>query len=207
MLTKYPKTPHLQWSPGLKNDDTLFTGTFEGKEVVVTEKMDGENTTLYRDYIHARSLDSRHHSSRDWIKAAHGAIKSGIPKDWRVCGENLYAQHSIRYEELPSYFMVFAVFDDCNVCLDWNAVEAGANLLGFPTVPVLYKGIWDLQSIKQEWASLPHDSEGYVVRVAEAFHLSQFHQNVAKYVRRDHIQTDQHWMSKPVVPNGTKQYP
>lgn len=36
--------------------------------VVITEKMDGENTTLYRDGLHARSLDSRHHPSRNWVK-------------------------------------------------------------------------------------------------------------------------------------------
>jgi len=209
MLTKYPKTPHLPWSPGLKNDDTLFEHlhALHGKQVVVTEKMDGENTTLYRDGIHARSLDSRHHASRDWIKAAHGAIKNGIPDRWRVCGENLYAQHSITYEELPSYFMVFNVWDDTNVCLNWEQTCNWAELLGFPTVPVLYQGVWDPQAIKTEWISRPGNTEGYVVRVAESFHFRDFRKNVAKYVRANHIQTDEHWMAKPVVPNGIKQGP
>ncbi len=57
---KYPRTPHLKWSPGRSADDVELATTeaFEGEEVVVTVKLDGENTTIYRDYLHARSLDT-----------------------------------------------------------------------------------------------------------------------------------------------------
>ena len=67
---KYPRTPHLPWSPGASSDDVLLIDTqmFMGKPVVISEKMDGENTTLYADRLHARSLDSRHHPSRTWVK-------------------------------------------------------------------------------------------------------------------------------------------
>lgn len=67
---KYPRTYHLPWSPGLTDDDRMLPSTkvFEGKQVVVTEKMDGENTTMYRDYMHARSLEEEHHESRCWVK-------------------------------------------------------------------------------------------------------------------------------------------
>ena len=55
MRIKYPRTPHLPWSLGATNDDVKQRDLshFVGKQVVVTEKMDGENTTLYNDYIHA----------------------------------------------------------------------------------------------------------------------------------------------------------
>lgn len=48
---KYPRTPHLPWSPGATKDDVrcINTEIFTGKRVVITEKMDGENTTLYSD--------------------------------------------------------------------------------------------------------------------------------------------------------------
>ena len=51
MWTKYPRTPHLPWSPGASDDDVRVADTAmsEGREVVVTEKLDGENTTLYAD--------------------------------------------------------------------------------------------------------------------------------------------------------------
>ena len=75
---------------------------FVGQEVVVTEKLDGENTTLYRRGLHARSLDPRPHPSRDWVKRLQGQIGHLIPEGWRVCGENLYARHSLGYDDLES---------------------------------------------------------------------------------------------------------
>lgn len=68
---KYPRTYHLPWSAGVNDDDRTLKDTFNfhGKRVIVTEKMDGENTTVYHDgYIHARSIDGRNHNSRNWIK-------------------------------------------------------------------------------------------------------------------------------------------
>jgi len=49
MRVKYPRTPHLPWSPGASSDDVrhLNIDHFKNKQVVVTEKMDGENTSLY----------------------------------------------------------------------------------------------------------------------------------------------------------------
>lgn len=67
---KYPRTPHLPWSAGKTDDDIVLLSTehFEGKKVVVTEKLDGENTTMYTDYLHARSTINRPHISRGWVK-------------------------------------------------------------------------------------------------------------------------------------------
>ena len=58
---KYPRTPHLSFSPGVGGDDIKLDSNkiFANCQVVVTEKLDGENTTFYPNYIHARSLDSR----------------------------------------------------------------------------------------------------------------------------------------------------
>ena len=52
---KYPRTYHLPWSEGRTDDDKVLSddSQFIGKYVVVTEKMDGENTTIYSDgYLH-----------------------------------------------------------------------------------------------------------------------------------------------------------
>jgi len=48
--TKYPRTPHLPWSPGRFQEDVILADStqFMRKTVVVTEKMDGENTTSSR---------------------------------------------------------------------------------------------------------------------------------------------------------------
>jgi len=46
--------------------------------------------------------------------------------------------------------------------------------------------------------------EGYVVRRAASFAYEDFQTSVAKWVRPNHIQTDEHWMHKAVIPNGLK---
>lgn len=202
---KYPRTPHLPWSLGASSDDIYLPihALFENKEVVVTEKMDGENTTMYTDHIHARSVDSRHHLSRDWVKRFHARIAYHIPKGWRICGENVYAQHSICYEELESYFFMFSIWNEQNQCLSWQETIEWADLLGCHTPKVMYQGIWDEPKIK----ALTFDQnkcEGYVVRISDSFAYSDFSQNVAKWVRKGHVQTDQHWMHKTVIPNKLK---
>ena len=60
-MTKYPRTYHLHYSEKKSNNDDkvhINDSHFNGKEVIVTVKMDGENTSIYNDFIHARSLNS-----------------------------------------------------------------------------------------------------------------------------------------------------
>lgn len=113
---KYPRTNHVPWSPGMNDDDRMHENMnhFSGKVVVVTEKMDGENTTMYSDYIHARSIDGRNHPSRNWVKNYWSTISQDIPEHWRICGENLYAEHSISYDNLETYFYGFSIWNEKN---------------------------------------------------------------------------------------------
>jgi hypothetical protein len=205
-LVKYPRTPHLPWSPGNTADDIVLDSIRHLEaltDVVVTEKLDGENTTMYRDHIHARSVDSRAHPSRDWLKRFHAAVKNDIPLDFRVCGENLYARHSIYYDLLPSYFLVFAIFER-DVCLSWDDTADWCNLLGLQHVPVLYRGPWDENRIRDCWRSTSAfgaEQEGYVVRNASRFQFGEFGLNLAKFVRASHVTSEEHWMALELVPN------
>lgn len=124
---------HLPWSRGYTDDDKILRNTdhFTGQEVVITEKMDGENTTMYPGFIHARSLDSKDHPSRHYVKTLHGGIKYLIPEGYRLCGENVYAKHSLLYSALPSYFMLFSVWNELNVCLSWDGRRNGRNVWGW----------------------------------------------------------------------------
>ena len=204
---KYPRTPHLPWSPGASPDDLWSDlSALLDEPLIITEKMDGENTTLYRDGLHARSVDSRHHPSRSWVKSLHQQIADLIPKDWRICGENLYARHSIAYEALPSYFMVFSIWDEQDRCLSWDDTLEWCELLGLTSVPTLCRGQLDEASLRALHARLDLTrQEGFVARVQRAFARDDFERCVAKWVRPGHVQTDEHWMHKPVIPNGCAQ--
>ncbi|MFD4860193.1 RNA ligase family protein [Streptomyces atratus] len=205
MRTHYPRTAHLPWSPGATSDDVRIADLsgLTGREVVVTEKLDGENTTLYADGLHARSLDSAHHPSRGWVKALQGRIGARIPEGWRVCGENMFARHSIPYDGLESFFYGFSVWDGEH-CLGWDRTVAFLRELGIPVPPVLWRGVFDTRAEKALRALGPDTGrqEGYVVRPADGFDAPDFGRRVAKWVRPGHVQTDTHWMHASVVENG-----
>jgi len=209
---RYPRTFHLPWSPGATKDDRVMdnpNAAFGGAEIVVTEKLDGECSTLYRDYLHARSVDYAPHPSRDRLRALHAAIAHEIPEGWRLCGENVYAVHSIAYDALPAHFLVFSIWNDRNECLSWDETVTWAQLLGLHTVPVIARGIWNEAFVRLSddvaKSQLGGDREGYVVRLAAGFHYRTFRRSVAKYVRKNHVTTDDHWKSREVVPNHLRE--
>jgi hypothetical protein len=206
---KYPRTHHLPWSEGMHSDDRMLRNVdhFIGKEVVVTVKQDGENTSMYSDYFHARSIDSPHHESRDWAKGFWGRIRHEIPEGWRICAENMYAQHSIVYHDLLSYLYGLSMWNERNRCLGWNDTLGYFDILGITPVKELYRGIFDEKIIKglydshKDWATC----EGYVVRLAGEFDYRDFRHSVAKFVRKNHVQTTKHWMrGQRIKPNGLK---
>ncbi|MFH0177062.1 RNA ligase family protein [Streptomyces cacaoi] len=203
MRASYPRTPHVPWSPGFSADDVRAGGLggFVGREVVVTEKLDGENTTLYADGLHARSLDSAHHPSRAWVKALQGRVGARIPAGWRVCGENLYARHSIPYDVLDSYFYGFSVWDERDRCLGWDETVRFLRGLGVPAPPVLWRGTFDERALRRLRVETGRQ-EGYVVRTVEGFAREDFAGQVAKWVRPGHVTTGTHWMHAAVVANG-----
>ncbi|GAB7110299.1 hypothetical protein JCM4814A_86140 [Streptomyces phaeofaciens JCM 4814] len=203
MRTSYPRTPHLPWSPGASADDVRVGGLsgFAGREIVVTEKLDGENTTLYADGLHARSVDSAHHPSRAWVKALQGRVGARIPAGWRVCGENMYARHSIPYDALESYFYGFSVWDERDRCLDWDATVRFLRGLGVPVPPVLWRGVCDERALRRLRVETGRQ-EGYVVRTVDGFAREDFAGRIAKWVRPGHVTTGTHWMHTAVVENG-----
>lgn len=206
---KYPRTNHLAWSPGMNGDDRLIPSmdAFVGRRVIVTEKIDGENSTIGQSYTHARSVNSGGHPSRNLLKAFASKFQHDIPDGWRLCGENAYAVHSIAYDDLPHHFLGFSVWDDRNECLSWDDTLLYFDLLGIKSVPVLYDGIYDEKIIRGLWSEDRRDvTEGYVLRVADSFPFRDFRKCVAKFVRANHVAPNQHnWAMQAVVPNGFRE--
>ena len=196
---KYPRTLHIPYSGSITSDDKIHSDInhFMGKNVVITEKLDGENTTLYPDgHTHARSIDSKYHASRSWIKADWANKAYRLGPDLRIVGENLYAKHSIGYNHLTSYFYGFSVFHN-DICLSWNESKDLIHDFGYPTPNAFFEGILTpgiLDSVEQFVLTISDCTEGFVLRIADEFHIDDFSMNVAKYVRPNHVQTDNHWM-------------
>jgi hypothetical protein len=205
---KYPRTWHVPWSPGATSDDRVLESTdqWTGSEVVITYKMDGENTTLYRDYVHARSLDYSPHPSRSKVKALHANIAHDIPDGWRICGENLTAVHSIKYRDLLSFFLVFSIWNEENYCLSWAETVEWCGLLGLQHVPLRYQGAYSPDEFREMCKQLDTtEQEGYIVRPAGTFHYREFPRVVGKYVRASHVQTHGHWMRSRLEFNDVRE--
>ena len=208
---KHPRIPHLPWSPGATDDDTRIVDLnpfMSSSRIVVTEKLDGENTTLYRDgYLHARSTMYSPHPSRDWLRAFHGRFAHEIPEGFRICGENLFARHSIGYDRLPSYFLVHSIWDH-RVCLSWDSTLEWCRLLGLDHVPVLFEldGFYGRDQRLREGpvqsAFGAEGAEGFVLRDAGEIGFAEYGFFVAKWVRPHHVQTNDHWMHSAIIPNG-----
>jgi len=203
-MSKYNRTYHLPWSPGATNDDRISSDVSPliGIDIVITEKLDGENCGMTDNGVYARSHAA--FTTSPWsreVRNLHKILVEGQLGDGvYLFGENMEGIHSIEYTNLTSYFYLFGVRDN-NIWVPWEKVEEYSYLLDIPTVPVLFKGIVnsekELKELTEKLASenskLGGKREGIVVRNADMFHNDDFSSNVMKWVRKGHVQTDEHW--------------
>ena len=145
---KYPRTYHLPWSPGATSDDKKLSGdwfkNYEKREIVITEKLDGENTAITNLDCYARSHSSPTRSpwSRNLWDDKNGIlwkVRSKIGENETVYGENLYGEHSIHYDKLTAFWHIFAV-NDGKDWYSWDDVCTVASILNQPHVPELWRG-------------------------------------------------------------------
>jgi hypothetical protein len=215
MNMKYPRTPHLPWSPGVSNDDRIIDSldSLLNRPVVILEKLDGSNVCLESDSVFARSHSGPPtHPSFDRLKALHAANRWQIPPDYQVFGEWVYAVHSIKYDHLPGYLMLFGARDlEVPVWEPWAFVQSWAQCLEVHAAPVLAEGTYtteaELKAITEKLANQPSlygaTREGVVVRAAGAFKDEDFGKCVAKWVRPGHVDpAADHWAHQTIVKNG-----
>lgn len=211
---KYGRTYHFPFSPGTTSDDRIRHDYWfyieQMKEVVHTEKLDGENNCLNRYGVFARSHAAP--STTPWTNTLRQrwALMKNDLGDLELFGENIYAIHSIEYRKIEHHFYVFAVR-----CLDqwlsWEEVCFYAAAFDLPVVPVLsyatnleqehvFKGEvlgWTKQRSSFESVDTltqePCTLEGIVSRNISGFPVNKLGENVFKYVRKNHVKTDEHW--------------
>lgn len=202
---KYPRTVHHPLSQSITDDDKILKNdsNFINKNVVITLKLDGENFTGGKNYCHARSLDSINHPSRDWAKTFHfNNIAPNLPDGYRYVAENLYACHSIYYDNLTTYLYGFQMWNE-EICLSWKETLEWFSLLNITPVPIVYEGIYSLNIVKELFNNLNKEKdEGLVIIITDSFTYDAFKNSVCKLVRANHVQpNEEHWMHKQIIPN------
>lgn len=203
-MSKYNRTPHLPYSLGATSDDKMSDNTKSliGIDIIISEKLDGENNGMDDIGVYARSHAA--YTTSPWtreIRQLHQLkVKGNLEDGVFIFGEGMEGIHSIEYSKLTSYFYIFGVRDN-NIWIPWEGVEEYSYLLDIPTVPVLFKGVVNsekelkqlVEGLVSKPSSLGGQIEGVVVRNASLFHNDDFADNVMKWVRKGHVTTDEHW--------------
>lgn len=215
---KYGRTYHYSFSPGTTSDDRINRAWYEDmlkiKEIIDTEKLDGENTCMNGIGIFARSHAApTTHPWSSYLKSKFSVIQNDLKlNEIEIFGENLYAQHSIVYPNIDEHFYIFAV-RHLDMWLSWEEVKWYADFFDYPVVPefkIYQPSLLTKDEIKASVLEecgkpsvfdsmqngeilVPCTKEGIVSRNIDEYSVEEFKQNVFKYVRKNHVTTDTHW--------------
>lgn len=161
---KYCRSLHAQISLGTTSDDRFMPDGYvkafaDMPSLILTEKLDGENSAFTKRGVFARSHTAP--TVSPWSKPLRDRwelIKNDLG-DLEIFGEGMYGIHSIAYSKLESFYYVFAVREN-GKWLSWEEVKFYANLFDFPTVPEIeikaplkdfYRSDVDENKLLQEW--------------------------------------------------------
>ena len=211
---KYGRTFHFPFSPGTTSDDRINNNYWldmsKIERLVHTEKLDGENNCISKYGVFARSHAAP--TTSPWtsmLRQKWALIKNDIG-NYEIFGENLFAIHSIEYCELDDHFHVFAVREH-DKWLSWEETCFVAAAFDMTTVPMLQaidklpekavfeKNTLNLTAQRSIYGSIdvsnqkPCSMEGIVTRNMGEYSVDDFQKNVFKYVRKNHVKTDEHW--------------
>lgn len=209
---KFPRTYHLPWSEGASNDDHMlsydqFENHFFETEYVLTEKIDGQNIVFHNGEVYCRSPNSSftRHPSINYAKTYCARLPhfSG-----RLFFENVSYVHSIEYPKLPTKMFLIGGTDihlaDNNrgPGIDTETVWSIDRTIEFAKeydlvhVPIIHKAKTDVLTLFYNLMGkrIPIHTEGYVIRSSNSFDINQYRYNVAKFVRSNHVTTDEHWL-------------
>lgn len=188
---KYPRTPHISGSCAT-SDDIVLKGNagLLGELFVATEKMDGTNIVMTCDGMMTRSGNQPPSSWGYPLYSTWNRVAHMIPEGLGVCGEFLYWRKSVLYDSLASDFLVFSMIDlDNGIVLDWDTTTMWTEDLGLHLVPVIGYDDDYQSAVGQGNQHMKHKEsegipvEGFVVRDAGEFPVSEFGQHVAKFVK------------------------
>lgn len=213
----------------IRESGYISTRSLLNKPLYFSIKMDGSNVVLTKDYVAARNGYDAVHASFDMLKQNYAEIKNYIPDDLMLFCEWLYAKHSIHYTgtlKLHNYLQCFGIYNrktcmwlsvpdknrlvnELMECTSNKPLIAGTpylqwyNYSDFLLKSKIFTSEKDLVSeiIRIGNNAISNGHEGIVIRNLYAFHSDNWKDNIAKYVRKDHVQTNEHWSHLPIVRN------
>jgi ATP-dependent RNA circularization protein (DNA/RNA ligase family) len=154
---RFPHTPHITWlGNGSPRDDKVLAPSeaeaLLAGNVVVEEKLDGANLGISigpdgtpraqnrGQYLIAPYVGQFEHLAQ-WIATREDSLFDALGGDLILFGEWCAARHSVAYDALPDWFLVFDVYDrPCGRFWSTARRNSLAQDLGLSTVPGLLRG-------------------------------------------------------------------
>jgi len=164
---------HVRGKFTLSKDETRL---LLGGKVFIEEKMDGANTGIIRHKrgIHLQKRGSLVGTSEheqfnffcNWAHQKNYEKLMKLPQKYIVYGELMYAVHTIYYDKLPDYFLVFDIWNGQS-WLDRDEQDIFCNDYEFSQVPLIAKGTVTLNYLHKlipDKSAYGDTAEGIVVK-------------------------------------------
>lgn len=220
MFKKYDKTyrvivPQVDVKGKLylpKDDVKLLLGG----RVIVEEKLDGANTGIIRHksgfHLQKRGslVGTSEHAQfqffHNWAHYQNYEKIMKVPIGYIIYGELMYAIHTVYYDELPDYFLVFDVWHEGRF-LNYEERNDFCQKYKFHQVPLITKDFYNVDDLfdlipnKSEYGNEP--AEGIVIK-----RYSKKNYTRAKLVREEFVKKvndSDHWIHKKLKKNLLKE--
>lgn len=228
-FVKYPRTPHLFSAVGSDDDkhlnDSDSLKLIADPSLIVEEKIDGTNVGIHfddqgemvlqcRGHLITEGMHPQYDLFKQWAAACRHRLETKLQNRYLLFGEWVYAQHSIRYRQLPHYFFEFDVYDK-NV-ERFLSLERRLELLSsvVQTVPILHRGaisqkaLTDLIGPSKFDSRFDNPSSRATDNLMEGVYVRTEAEDVvtarAKMVRPEFVEKikqSTHWQSRPMIVN------
>jgi hypothetical protein len=216
----FPRTPHLYGREVYREDLQLSeedTTLFLSQNIIIQEKIDATNIGVSLDRsnnpifqkrgskISPEEIGSSKEFSKlaKWYEIHEKELQKVLGRDKILFGEWCYAQHTTYYDQLPSYFMAFDIFDkEMKQFISLRQFQHTLSPTQIQTVPVLYDGRItsreDLDQYLVQSSFGPDIREGLYLRIDSR----TSNERRAKLVRPEFLdQIDLHHRNKPLQLN------
>lgn len=220
---RFPNTPHLLWlGKGQPRDDKILSDqeiiALLQNEVSIEEKLDGANLGISLDehgelraqnrgqYL-PQPFSGQFSRLNSWLGQHGETLKQVLTPELILFGEWCAARHSLDYNKLPDWFLLFDIYDR-KAGKFWSIARrnALAQQLSFTTVPFLkHTKITCDQLVQLLDDTQSRYRNGKVEGVVIRSDSPLWNENRAKLVNREFVQAiEDHWRGRAIEWNLVK---
>ena len=188
-----------------------------GATVVIEEKLDGANSGVIRHKsgfslqkkgsLVGQSEHLQFQYFHNWANRLKYDNIMAVPPGYIVYGELMYIVHTIYYNRLPDYFIVFDVWNGRQY-MDRESKEEFCKEFGFQIIPLIVQGhfeVKELYSLIPKVSSFGNVAEGIVVKRYREFSTRRNDYMRGKVVKKEFlkfVEENEHWTREKMKVNS-----